>query len=678
MPSSKSRYILKNITLLLPFTVSAFSAQAADQTEESVYQLGQIVVNDSRPAIGTSYSVDREQIDSLGARSLDEAVRMSPSINVRNGADGTPRLDIRGLRTRQIKLLVNGVPYNSTFDGQFDPTLIPSFAIGRIDLQAGNSSVLYGDGGMGGVMNIQTRGVVNGFKAGTNLEMGSDQYWHTNAFAGYGDETNDFFFSLGKRQRDSFPMSADFESTLSNTADNYQNDQHRENTDNRRTNFVTSYNRQVTEQLNLGFFISHVQGDYGKPPIVFDNKTDDFANKAKYERSENQIGTTVQVGGEYEFNQALKASLWLFNNQFSEDNLGYDDSNYNSFNVKNSFSQTDKTQIRGFHAQLNGTIESSNTEVGLSIDKRNEAYESNGFNCGKSKCTKTSDYDTISADRDVDVRSVGLEIIQPLPWDLNLVLGAGHHELNKETGNDDSANSLQLALSEQLSNNTSVYASYGHKVDAPTIRQLYDTNGGNSELGFQRAKHTEVGLKNQWNRGSLNVALYHSRILDYIERDSNNEYMNRQELLFRGVDVMGAWQASDALTLRAAAGILIATDESNDATSSKLQYRPHEKVTLQADYDITTQWRLNTNLQYIGQQAYFNRIENPAKRTNPADYQQLNSFTLVGAKLSYAFDNQRGNVYVGVDNLFDRDYSTSYGFPQAGRFIYTGVNLFMQ
>jgi outer membrane cobalamin receptor len=47
----------------------------------------------------------------------------------------------------------------------------------------------------------------------------------------------------------------------------------------------------------------------------------------------------------------------------------------------------------------------------------------------------------------------------------------------------------------------------------------------------------------------------------------------------------------------------------------------------------------------------------------------------VNTRLKYTIPNGDADVYVGVENLFDEDYETSYGFPQAGRFIYTGLNL---
>ena len=52
---------------------------------------------------------------------------------------------------------------------------------------------------------------------------------------------------------------------------------------------------------------------------------------------------------------------------------------------------------------------------------------------------------------------------------------------------------------------------------------------------------------------------------------------------------------------------------------------------------------------------------------------QLDNYTLVNVKLSQRFYKDRAAIYFGVNNLFDRNYETAYGFPQAGRFIYVGA-----
>ena len=105
----------------------------------------------------TTRRVDEEDIRQESARTLDEALVRQPGVVVRTGADGVPRIDMRGLRTRHVLLLVDGIPFNNTNDGQFDPTLIPTEIIDDVKLSYGNNSVLYGDGPIGGVLQIRTR-----------------------------------------------------------------------------------------------------------------------------------------------------------------------------------------------------------------------------------------------------------------------------------------------------------------------------------------------------------------------------------------------------------------------------------------------------------------------------------------------------------------------------------------
>lgn len=678
-----TRYSSENITK--PLLTSAFSMLAlsisaginASPLTEDVYPLGQIMVKEEVET-ASHFRIDREQIERINARSLDEAIRLVPSLNVRNGADGTPRIDIRGLRTRQIKLLVNGVPFNSTFDGQFDPTLIPSFGIARIDLKAGGSSVLYGDGGMGGVMDIQTRGRFSGLNSGVKAELGSDHFWHGNAYAGYGDEHNDLFMAAGIRSRDGFPMSDDFNSPISRTSDNYQDTDERNNSDYRRENYMFSYNRQVTEKLNLGLFVSHLQGEYGKPPIAY-GSSDPYSRTARYERTEDQRGTTVQLGGDYAFNDNWGARLWFFHNQLDETLLGFDDANYDSINENNSYRQKDESRIRGVYAQLDGLIAATGTEIAFSIDTRQEDYDTNGILCeaggggggggGGAGCSSLADYTSLDVDKAIDVTSYAFELTQPLSHQLTLVAGLAHHQLDKDGGNDESEQSARLLLSKALNASTSVYGSLARKIDAPTIRQLYDAQSGNDSLGFQRANHIELGFNKHWQQADLNIAFWHSKVFDFIEKSDVGArlYENRQEMELKGVDISGLIRPTEKLTVRAGLGLLRARDDSSDATSSTLQYRPKHKLTLDADYRFNNSWSLSGTLTRIGKQAYFAR--------NSSDHRELDSFELVSAKLGYHLPGDAGQIYIGVDNLFDEDYETSYGFPQAGRFLYTGINL---
>ena len=108
--------------------------------------------------VGTTRRIGRAEIEARNARTLDEALRLLPGIYVRTGGDGTPRIDVRGFRSRHVLLLINGVPSNSTADGQFDPARISTNAIREIKVSYGSSSVLYGDNALAGVIEMTTDG----------------------------------------------------------------------------------------------------------------------------------------------------------------------------------------------------------------------------------------------------------------------------------------------------------------------------------------------------------------------------------------------------------------------------------------------------------------------------------------------------------------------------------------
>ena len=148
---------------------------------------------------------------SCAARSLDDALELLPGVNVRTGGNGNPRIDVRGYRTRHVKLLLNGVPFGNTFDGQFDPTLLPSESIARIKLTTGASSTLYGDGAVGAVINVITRQAELGQTATTHAEYGSGDYHRVHGSYAWGDSHSGVFVAGGRSARDGFPLAGGFD-----------------------------------------------------------------------------------------------------------------------------------------------------------------------------------------------------------------------------------------------------------------------------------------------------------------------------------------------------------------------------------------------------------------------------------------------------------------------------------
>ena len=143
-----ARWTLASLLVLQPLSVAA---QSVPVFSVSITEPSEIVEQ-----VGTTRRVTRADIEARNARTLDEALRLVPGVYVRTGGDGTPRIDVRGFRSRHVLLLINGVQVNSTVDGQFDPARISTKAIREIKVSYGSSSVLYGDNAVAGVIEITT------------------------------------------------------------------------------------------------------------------------------------------------------------------------------------------------------------------------------------------------------------------------------------------------------------------------------------------------------------------------------------------------------------------------------------------------------------------------------------------------------------------------------------------
>jgi outer membrane receptor for ferrienterochelin and colicin len=122
--------------------VHASAMGTPEEQSEEIFSLGEVVVSgrlEGIEAAETVHEITAEEIKKSSARSLDEALVLLSDVNVHVGNEGVPRVDIRGFRTRHVLLLLDGIPMNSTFDQQFDPSLIPVENIAKIKVTAGAS-----------------------------------------------------------------------------------------------------------------------------------------------------------------------------------------------------------------------------------------------------------------------------------------------------------------------------------------------------------------------------------------------------------------------------------------------------------------------------------------------------------------------------------------------------------
>jgi iron complex outermembrane receptor protein len=173
-----------NIAMCLAFGAAApASAQQRDtlRADSAVFRLTGIAVHAVQPVTsvgGTSAIVVR--LDSLSpgfAPRMEQVLRDLPMINVRTNSRGEAELTLRGSESRQVAVLLDGVPLTLQWDARTDVSVVPATAVQELTFTRGLSSMLFGPNVLGGVVEVSVgHGRSRVTAASATIGGGFDQY----------------------------------------------------------------------------------------------------------------------------------------------------------------------------------------------------------------------------------------------------------------------------------------------------------------------------------------------------------------------------------------------------------------------------------------------------------------------------------------------------------------------
>lgn len=141
---------------LLP---TAVSGQVRDTLRaDSVYRIPGLRVQATRPVTtvggASALEVRLDSMNLAAAPSLEMVLRGMPMLHVRTNSRGEAEISARGSESRQVAVLVDGVPLTLAWDSRTDVSVIPAAAMREITFIRGLSSMLYGPNVLGGVVDI--------------------------------------------------------------------------------------------------------------------------------------------------------------------------------------------------------------------------------------------------------------------------------------------------------------------------------------------------------------------------------------------------------------------------------------------------------------------------------------------------------------------------------------------
>lgn len=616
-PSIASPAQLACALSLLP----AAGTLAADTAADPATDLATVTVTATRQAtrinevLADVTVLDREAIERQGAGSVAELLARQPGVqfNTLGGPGSQTQILLRGARSEQTKILVDGIAFNS-MDLQGSPLRFVSLAdVERIEILRGPASAVHGSDAIGGVIQIITRRPGQGASGevfGGTGSYGTDKFGAT---VSLGDARWSARLSLADHRSDGF-SSVRNATNRDADADSYRN---------RSNNIRLAFRPATGHEIDLTGFTNrgqaHFDGTTGTG--TFDSRYM-FRNEAWGLTSRNRLGE-----GWY------STLRWA-----------------HAIDEQNTYTST---AASGY-----SPLRSTNRSLSWQNDIR--------LPLGRGLVVAESqDQHAAPADRFSRGTEARLKALQ-LGWSGN----SGRHRWQLGARQDThtqfgEARTGSAGYGYQLTPAWRAHVSAASAFRAPTLYQLYASITGalvpNPSLQPERARNAEIGLAREVGLHTVSWVAFYNRVSNMIDFDlTTSSYRNVSNARLRGWTLMsqgttGPWAYTASLDQ---------LDAIDEATGLKLRRRAKQKATVTLDWN-SGPVSLGGELQLVG------RRFNVDTETQP-----MGGYGLLNLTARWAIDAHT-RLELRADNVTDKDYTTAltnngrlvYGVPGSNFFL---------
>lgn len=597
---------------------------AVGQTE--VYTLPESVVTVSRSeqllttTLPHTTVIGRSQIERSQALDLPSLLASEAGFQfTQSGGRGTAsNLFLRGSAALQVLVLIDGVPLTKQdTTGTVSLEHIMLDQVERVEVVRGNVSAIYGSGAIGGVIQIFTRQGQGKPAARAQVEVGS--FGSARANLGIGGQVGDTRFSIGVGRHNTQGISA--MNAQQFPSESPDNDGYR----NQNYNLALSHDVAKGQRIGLRAHGSDGRfefdgGGFGGPTDIFTGRAD-IANHSLY--SHNQL--TKNWRSELTFSQGRERSVY--------------DARLTAFPYDS------EAVTRNRMLTWNNIIGFDAWQFSAGAERQRHRIDAND-----SFATQ------LNRERSVSALFAGVSG----RW------GAAN------------AHSMQFNLrhdnTQGLAAKTTGYAGYGYQLtpdwkfianassafNVPPLGYLFDLFSGNPALLPETARSTELGL--QWAQEGqvVRATLFSTRIDNLLQYDfATFTFNNVTNASNKGLELSYTGKAKIAGSSASLRASLTLQDPRDESTGLPLVRRARTMAAFGASWPMG-QWILGTDLRVTGP-----RGDTPG---NP----RLPPYALANFTARYALTPELA-LTARVDNLFDKQYQTAFGYNQLGRAFFVGL-----
>lgn len=619
--------------------------------------------------------IKKEDIENKGYNTVEEVLRNAPGINFVHNGFGMVA-DIRGQgraeATKRVAVLVDGIPMNilDLSHGLVPINTVPVDSIEKIEIINGGGSVLYGSGTAGGVINIITS------RSQKEKVMGK-VYYQNSSFG-----TNKVGVNTGIKLTDNFRLDLAYEYLKGNG--------YRDREKNKFGDFRGGFTYNITDKQTLRFKASKYKQDYRELSSL---------SLAEVNANRKQAGSTITDGEldrtefsltyDIQATDRLKLSLTTYKQETERnydqvtkgssatvtDGLFKDEKK--AINLKGNYNYSSGHLIFGYDYLNADATRNAINEYTITTPRGVMKMGSETFiNLGKNthslfilnkhsltdKLESTVGYRYEHSEYDIDRKAFSVASGR------RTAAGAINSSKTKEN------HAYEIGLNYKYSDTGNVYTKYerGFRSPSPTelvdkIAGVYTLNNIDSEI----YDTVEIGLKDMLGKSFVSATAFFTKTKDEIYtrftrgHGTNWKVENIQETERKGIELF-AEQYFNKFRINESLTYVDAEISKGSKKGNDIPYVSKVKMTLGANYDITTEFSVNANVNYFSapKDDGNNKLDSRVTADIGATYKNENGFGLqAGIK------NLFGKKYYDYKSIVDNKY-----LPAAERTYYVGVS----
>ena len=588
--------------------------------------------------IANTTVITEEEIEQAGLSSLSELLQKQSGIEISNlgGPGKVSSINIRGTSSTHSIILLDGMRIGASTSGMTAIENLPLSQIEKIEIVRGPASSLYGQDGIGGVIQIFTKKGREGFHPYLSIGYGRYQTKQLNAGISGGNKTTSYALNISGTNTDGFSAFVPDSSKASNTQ-NLDKDKYK----NRSISSTLSYNLNKDYKIDLQYFLTTGRNMFDNR---FANSSPDQNYRDKSKQEVYAMKTTGQINKLWESSIKIGKSTDLYSAQqhYNMDTFVYDPD------------VVDLYETTQYQMTWQNNIKLNKGSLVMLYDFLQE------------KIDTTDLYDKTKRTNNGFVLGYNIEYNQ------NTLQTSLRKDLNSQYNNEATNN---IGYAYQINPQWKISSSFGTAFVAPSFNHLYSSVDswalGNPDLKPEKSKNIEGSIKYQDNSKSFSLTAYQNAIKDFIiyeaiAENSRTNTQNLNEAKIQGVTLTGD-QSFEHIQLK---GSLTAESPKNKDTNKYLPRRAKLYGNLSINYYIQ-EWIFG--IEQIGSGSRYddkannNKIEGYMITNLIANF-ALNEKTTINFRLDNAFDKAYALAYEGSQSS-----STGYIYQTPGRSLYTNL-----